>query len=300
MKILVCFLIAVIIIQLFILWKYQRQVRDICRQLSFLLKNDSNMLVTGDTGFGGLKELMEILNQLLLDHKEEHKKYLEKEQMISDTYTNLSHDIRTPLTSLDGYFQLLEGCDDAAEQKHYMDIIQERIHSLKEMLEELFLFTKLKNESYHLELKRCCLNQILKQTIFSYYDEWTAEGIEPDIRITDQPLYVEGNDSALQRVFRNVIKNALDHGADGIGISLEERDGKSLIRIWNGVKDPEKIDPGKVFERFYKADTARTRTSSGLGLSIAKEFTERMHGEIFAELQGNIFCIEIHLNNTCQ
>lgn len=86
--------------------------------------------------------------------------------MISDTYTNLSHDIRTPLTSLDGYFQLLEQSEDAEEQKHYMDIIQERIHSLKEMLEELFLFTKLKNESYHLELKHCCVNQVLKQTIF--------------------------------------------------------------------------------------------------------------------------------------
>ena len=277
-----------------ILWKYHRQVHDICRQLSFLLKNDSNMLVTGDTGFGGLKELMEILNQLLMDRKKEHKKYLEKEQMISDTYTNLSHDIRTPLTSLEGYFQLLEECDDAEEQKHYMDIIQERIHSLKDMLEELFLFTRLKNESYHLELKRCCVNQVLKQTIFSYYDAWTVQGIEPDIHVTDQLLYIEGNDSALQRVFQNVIKNALDHGTNGIGISLDEKDGKCLIQIWNGVKDPEKIDPEKVFERFYKADTARSRTSSGLGLSIAKEFTERMHGEIRAELDHQVFFIKIY------
>ncbi len=294
MKTLVCFLIAVIIVQLLILWKYQRQVRDICRQLSFLLKNDSNMLITGDTGFCGLKELMEILNQLLMNRKKEHKKYLEKEQMISNTYTNLSHDIRTPLTSLDGYFQLLEECDDAEEQKHYMDIIQERIHSLKDMLEELFLFTRLKNESYHLELKRCCVNQVLKQTIFSYYDEWTVQGIEPDIHVTDQLLYIEGNDSALQRVFQNVIKNALDHGTNGIGISLDEKDGKCLIQIWNGVKDPEKIDPEKVFERFYKADTARSRTSSGLGLSIAKEFTERMHGEIRAELDHQVFFIKIY------
>ena len=294
MKTLVCFLIAVIIVQLLILWKYQRQVRDICRQLSFLLKNDSNMLITGDTGFCGLKELMEILNQLLMNRKKEHKKYLEKEQMISNTYTNLSHDIRTPLTSLDGYFQLLEECDDAEEQKHYMDIIQERIHSLKDMLEELFLFTRLKNESYHLELKRCCVNQVLKQTIFSYYDEWTVQGIEPDIHVTDQLLYIEGNDSALQRVFQNVIKNALDHGTNGIGISLDEKDGKCLIQIWNGVKDPEKIDLEKVFERFYKADTARSRTSSGLGLSIAKEFTERMHGEIRAELDHQVFFIKIY------
>ena len=293
MEILVCFLIVIIVIQGIILWKYQRQVRDICRQLSFLLKNDSNMLVAGDTGFGGIKELMEMLNQLLMSRKKEHKKYLEKEQMISDTYTNLSHDIRTPLTSLDGYFQLLEQCHDAEEQKHYMEIIQERIRSLKEMLEELFLFTKLKNETYHLELKKCCINQILKQTVFSYYEEWTAKGIEPDIRIADRSLYIEGNEPALHRLFQNVIKNALDHGSKGIGISLEEREGEALIRIWNEVPDPEKIDPEKVFERFYKADEARSRTSSGLGLSIAKEFAEKMNGEISAELNGNVFCMEI-------
>lgn len=293
MLIMVCFLIFIILLQGWVLWKYQRQVRDICRQLSFLMENDSNMLVTGDTGLGGLKELMEILNQLLMDRKKEHKKYLEKEQMISDTYTNLSHDIRTPLTSLDGYFQLLEESEDREEQKHYMDIIQERIHSLKEMLEELFLFTKLKNESYHLELKPCCVNQVLKRTIFSYYDEWTAMGILPDIHITDQLLYMEGNEAALERIFQNVMKNALDHGGEKIGISLEKKDRKNRIRIWNEVRDPEKIDPEKVFERFYKADTARSRTSSGLGLSIAKEFTRRMQGNISAELTGNIFCITI-------
>lgn len=297
MIILVCILIIVILIQGYMLWKYQRQVRDICRQLSFLMENDSNMLVTGDMESGGLKELMEILNDLLISRKKQHKRYLEKEQMISDTYTNLSHDIRTPLTSLDGYFQLLEQCEDTEEQKHYMDIIQERIHSLKEMLEELFLFTKLKNENYHMEVKQCCINQILKQTIFSYYDEWKSKGITPDIHITEKPLYVEGNEAAVQRVFQNVIKNALDHGTKGIGIFLEEKDGKSIIRIWNEVRSTEKIDLDKVFERFYKADEARSRTSSGLGLSIAKELTEKMQGEISAKLNDDQFCIECIFGN---
>ena len=138
------------------------------------------------------------------------------------------------------------------------------------MLEELFLFTKLKNESFHLELKRCCLNQILKQTIFSYFDEWTARGLEPDIRITDQLLYIHANESGIRRMLQNVIKNALDHGSNGIGISLEEKDEQYLLQIWNTVLDPQNVDPNKVFERFYKADEARSRTSSGLGLSIAQ------------------------------
>lgn len=117
--------------------------------------------------------------------------------------------------------------------------------------------------------------------------------ILPDIHITDQLLYMEGNEAALERIFQNVMKNALDHGGEKIGISLEKKDRKNRIRIWNEVRDPEKIDPEKVFERFYKADTARSRTSSGLGLSIAKEFTQRMQGNISAELTGNIFCITI-------
>ncbi len=126
MMIFICFLMFILVIETIILLKYQRQVRDICRQLSFLLKNDSNMLITGDMTLGSLKELMEVLNEMLMRRKKEKQSYMEKETMISDTYTNLSHDIRTPLTSLDGYFQLLEQAEDREEQKHYMNIIQER------------------------------------------------------------------------------------------------------------------------------------------------------------------------------
>ena len=162
-------LIAVILVQGMLFWKYQRQVKDICRQLSFLMKHDSNMLITREMDFGGIGELADVLNEWLELKRREKKEYLKKEEMISDTYPNLSHDIRTPLTSLDGYFQLMETCEDQEEQRRYMKIIQERIGSLKEMLEELFTFTKLKNDSFHLEMSSCCINKILKDTIFSAF-----------------------------------------------------------------------------------------------------------------------------------
>ena len=98
-------LIAVILVQGMLFWKYQRQVKDICRQLWFLMKHDSNMLITREMDFGGIGELADVLNEWLELKRREKKEYLKKEEMISDTYTNLSHDIRTPLTSLDGYFQ---------------------------------------------------------------------------------------------------------------------------------------------------------------------------------------------------
>lgn len=177
MYILIGILIGIILLQTFILWKYQRQVKDICRQLAFLIKNDSNMLISREIDLGGIGWLVDVLNELLAIRRKEKREYQEKEKMIADTYTNLSHDIRTPLTSLDGYFQLLETSSEEETRTRYLKIIEERINSLKEMLDELFTFTKLKNNSYQLQLSRCCLNRILKETIFSYYDEWMRLGI---------------------------------------------------------------------------------------------------------------------------
>ena len=207
MYIVIGILAGIIILQFIIMWKYQRQVKDICRQLAFMMKYDSNMLINHEFDVGGIGKLSDKLNELLELRRKEKQHYQEKEALIADTYTNLSHDIRTPLTSLDGYFQLMEECENIEDQKRYLSIIHERIHSLNEMLEELFMFTKLKNESYSLELTLCCMNRILKETVFSYYDEWVRMEIQPDIQITEEQLYIHGNRQGLRRVIQNVIKN---------------------------------------------------------------------------------------------
>ena len=206
---------------------------------------------------------------------------------------NMSHDIRTPLTSLDGYFQLMEECENVEDQRRYLNIIHERIHSLNEMLEELFTFTKLKNESYSLELTPCCINRILKETVFSYYDDWVRRGIQPDIQITEELLSIAGNKQGLHRVIQNVIKNGLDHGEKKISIVLERKQERAVLRISNQVIHSEQIDIEHVFDRFYKADVARSKTSTGLGLSIAKELVKRMNGEISAKTEKNEFAIAL-------
>lgn len=139
------------------------------------------------------------MNELLDLRKKERNEYRKKEELIADTYTNLSHDIRTPLTSL----------------------------------EELFTFTKLKNDSYKLELTDCCMNRILKEAVFSYYDEWKKQGICPDISITEEMMYISGNKQGLRRVIQNVIKNGLDHGEKNISIKLTREDNYALLKISN-------------------------------------------------------------------
>ncbi|MEI2993204.1 MAG: HAMP domain-containing sensor histidine kinase [Blautia faecicola] len=296
MYIIIGILAGIIILQSIIIWKYQRQVKDICRQLAFLMKHDSNMLIHREFGLGGIGMLSDRLNDLLELRRKEKQYYQEKETLIADTYTNLSHDIRTPLTSLDGYFQLMEACENVEEQRRYLNIIHERIHSLNEMLEELFMFTKLKNESYRLELTSCCINRILKETVFSYYDDWVRREIQPDIQITEEQLYIDGNKQGLSRIIQNVIKNGLDHGEKKIRIVLKREQNQAVLRISNQVTASEQIDIEHVFDRFYKADAARSKTSTGLGLSIAREFVRRMNGEIGAKIEENEFIVEMSFN----
>ena len=293
MCIIIGILAGIIILQSIIMWKYQRQEKDICRQLAFLMKHDSNMLIHREFGLGGIGMLSDRLNDLLELRRKEKQYYQEKETLIADTYTNLSHDIRTPLTSLDGYFQLMEACENVEEQRRYLNIIHERIHSLNEMLEELFMFTKLKNESYRLELTSCCINRILKETVFSYYDDWVRREIQPDIQITEEQLYIDGNKQGLSRIIQNVIKNGLDHGEKKIRIVLKREQNQAVLRISNQVTASEQIDIEHVFDRFYKADAARSKTSTGLGLSIAREFVRRMNGEIGAKIEENEFIVEM-------
>jgi len=292
-KILTVILAVSVAVLIAVLVKIRAQLRDINEQLDFLCEKDTNMLLLTDTNMADIGRLKECINRFLEQWHRQREAAAKKEQMISDTYTNLSHDIRTPLTSLDGYFQLLKDETDKSEQEHYIDIIQERITSLKDMLEELFMFTKLKNDSFKLELSNCCVSRLLKQTVFSYYEEWKKQGIEPSLDICEDTIFITANAQALRRVLQNVIKNALVHGQNSICIQMKQKNKMVHILVSNDVKNPDDIDVDKVFERFYKADEARSISSSGLGLSIAKELVERMGGSIEARLEGKRFVVEI-------
>ncbi len=293
MYIMIGVLSVLILILIGILISYKRQVKDICRQLRFLQECDSNMLITTEMKKGHIEELAELLNTLLKERKKERADYQKKERMIADIYTNLSHDIRTPLTSLDGYFQLLEETQEENDRKRYIQIIQERIESLKEMLEELFTYTKLQNGTYELKLEPQNVGQILKETVFSYYDDWAEQGISPQFEITEEPVWIRGNKQALRRTIQNIIRNGLDHGNKEIRIQLSRNEKQMELVFQNKIEPGEQIDISRVFERFYKADKARSKSSTGLGLSIAKGFVQKMHGEIAAEIKEDWFCIKI-------
>jgi len=278
-----------------ILRKLIWQIRDLERQISFLEEKQSNGDVVCDIRFGGIGGLTDTLNRVFEQQKSRRQQWIRNENRIAQTYTNLSHDIRTPLTSLDGYFQLLTQTDDQEAQQRYLRIIQERIHALRDILEELFMFTRLESRTYEMKLEKCDFNAILKETLFSYYEEWENSGIEPEFDIPEGKVLVQGNEPAIRRILQNIIKNVLDHGGRSVGISLSAMEGQVCVTVQNRVAHPEEIDVSRIFERFYKADPARSRTSTGLGMAIARELTEYMNGSISASLEENIFQLKLQI-----
>ncbi len=287
--------VAVIIV-MGILISYRRQVKKICRQLAFLKEHQTNLRINAGLPFSELNELIDGINDTLDLSRKIQKESQQSENSLKETITNLSHDIRTPLTSMDGYFQLLAQSDSEEERQHYIDVIQSRITSLKDMLEELFTYTKLQNESYEMALESLDFGKCVFDTVFSFYDEFQKKGIEPQIDFCEGHIAVIGNHEAIRRALQNIIKNSLEHGQKKIVFELHRNNCQAIFRCMNDVESPNKIDMTQVFSRFYKADNARSNTSTGLGLSIAKGLIEKMGGTIKADLNENIFVIEIRFS----
>jgi len=275
---------------------YRNQIKSISRQLDFIKNHETNMIISGNGGDRSINELRDKINDFILDMAKLKKEYFDKQVNVKDTITSLSHDIRTPLTSLDGYLQLLSKSNNPDEQERYLGIIQKRIKSLKGIMEELFTYAKLQNDSYEIKSEKCCINKILLDVLFSFYSDFKKKGIEPKIQIGEDNLYVLGNEAALIRVFQNLIKNGLEHGEKYIRVQMEHASEQVNIIFANKFESSEKIDTERIFDMFYKADSARSHNSTGLGLAIVKELVLRMNGTITADTSKDVFQINLQFN----
>lgn len=286
-------LVVIAILGIGLAFYYWHQIKNVKSQISFLNQHETNMLITSDQKSGCVAELTDELNTLIEQTAAVRKEIADNESHLKDTIINLSHDIRTPLTSMDGYFQLLLKSDDPEERQQYAAVISDRLSSLKEMLDELFTYAKLTNKAYEVELSPCAVNEILLSVLFSFYKDIKQRGIEPLVNVPEQDIFIQGNEPALRRIFQNILKNCIEHGNNQLSVRLINTADTVQIYFENDYQTQEPIDANKVFDRFYKADGARSKTSTGLGLSIAKELVERLNGSITGNVKNDIFTITI-------
>ncbi|MBR1797649.1 MAG: HAMP domain-containing histidine kinase [Clostridiales bacterium] len=278
----------------FILISLLSQMKSIRKQVHFISRNDTNKRITFYGKSRSFRKLASDINEILDSYDERHEKILREDKEIKDTLTNMSHDIRTPLTSLKGYFELMEQTDDPDERQKYSSIIAGRIDSLSEILETMFLYTKVSNVNYKIEVEPIDCSRTILETLFEYYDEFQEKGYEVDVDV-EEGIKIVGNEQSLKRIMQNLIRNSLVHGDGDVKLSLKPSEDRKNVTIILGnlMKENEDPDPKRVFDRYYKGDASRHTGSSGVGLSVVKKLVESMNGQIEARVEGRRFIIRM-------
>ena len=270
----ICILTALLILKLL---DMRRSIRRIRREFSEKLSADTNTQITIASSSPVIKELARDLNRQLKILRKMQIRYQQGDRELKDAVTGISHDLRTPLTAVCGYLSLLEKEDMTPAVRHYLSSIENRIHVLKTLTEELFRYSFLLSSGKYETREPVCLNSSLEEAAAGYYAALTKRGITPCISIPRQKIVRFLNREALSRILGNLMSNALKYSEGDLSISLNE-DG--IISFSNTAGNFNEVLAGQLFHRFFTVETGQN--STGLGLSIAKMLTEQMGGEISA------------------
>ena len=211
----------------------------------------------------------------------DYLQYDQAEKRLKQDITSLAHDIRTPLTGAFGYVQLAQECADTEKRQHYLDAVERRLRELEDMLEELFLYTKVTGEDFRLSPESLQVLPLLGECLLGLYARFQEAGTAPAVSFETEGFRVMADQEALRRVFLNLITNALVHGTGDISILQTG----NRIAFENPIPEGNPPNPEQLFDRFYKSDPARRKGSSGLGLFIVRELMRKMGGETGAQLE---------------
>ena len=279
--------LAALGIALLRLWSYRAQILEMARTLEET-PAESNLRLTVRMSGAAPRRLCRAVNARLEEGQRLRLEARKREQELKYTMACISHDIRTPLAGAMGYLELLEGEPD--RQGEYLDIVKKRLVELEELLEALFLYTRLQGGSLPLECGETAALPPLWDALAEFYPQMAAAGIQPELRFEREDMTVWASSEALGRVYRNLIVNAIRHGGGGLTVSGENGE----ICFSNALFPGSTPDPERLFDRFYQSSPARGKGGAGLGLSIVRELMERMGGQVSAQITEKELRFRLH------
>ena len=265
---------------------YRRQVRGLSEQLKDL-EPGSNQRLTCSVRDRNILSLCRLVNTYIDSQQKLVLQAREAEEELKYTIASVSHDIRTPLTGASGYMQMEEKTEDPDKRKEYCRIVRGRLKDLEQLLDQLFLYTKLTSQEISLQMEPVSLFPLVCEVLTGFYGKFQEQNREPSLDFQEEAIQIQGDSSQLKRVLGNLVSNSLSYG---LGTLFIFQKGNTLT-FSNKVKDPGSIDPDQMFVRFYRGDPARNASKSshaGLGRSIARELTQAMGGKIEARLHEDI------------
>ena len=279
-------------ILLFLLLLQRQELRSISRQLKEIKEQDTNLLV--HSAGNNSAELINEINALLQELQRIRIHYHQKNHALEQMMTNISHDLRTPLTSAMGYIHIIQNSDLSEEEKEReLAIIEKRLSRLEELINSFFEFSRIISNEKAPEKTDVNIVAVLEESIAHYYDDYCAKGREIILNCTQHKLMIYSNKNMLLRIFDNLISNALKHGIGNLIVSIDSVENIQ-IKFENEPHDSD-IDINHIFDEFYTTDISRTKGNTGLGLAIVKQFTEILNGSVSAKNQDGVFVMTVQL-----
>ena len=280
-------LIVVLLIKIYLLKKSAREIGD---KFADILKTDTNTLVDISSRDKDMCELADSINKQLKILRKEHLQYHQGNTELKNAITNISHDLRTPLTAIAGNLYMIGKTDELSEIREYVGAIEERTEAMKQLTEELFRYSMIVSNESKEDTEEVFVNQVLAESISSFYPVLTEKGITPQIHITDTRIVRNVNRSELARVFSNLLNNAVKYSDGDLEITLSDL---GEITFANTAKELSTVEVEQLFDRFYTVEAAHH--STGLGLAIARTLVKRMGGTITADYDNGRLTIRIML-----
>lgn len=281
-------LIAIIIALLVKIHILQKSVKEIEIAFADRLVTDTNVLIDISSGDKNVRRLANTINGQLRKLRTERRRFQQGDLELKNAVTNISHDLRTPLTALSGYLELLEQEEKSESINRYIEIIKDRVDILTQLSEELFKYSVIISTKDNITKEQVIINTVLEESIAAFYTVLTERNIVPEIQISETKVVRMLDRSALSRVFSNLISNVIKYSDGDLKIVLSENGEIAFSNMASGL---DEIQVGRLFDRFYTVEAARK--STGLGLTISKTLVEQMKGTISATYENNRLSIHI-------
>ena len=290
----IIFLLLVIIIQTARQKTLERGLFRAARRMREQMANETAVRLALPCPSAGAEELLACLNDLLELRQEERAAYRRKEQELRRQIANVSHDLRTPLTSILGYLQLLEQEELSLEKRReYFQVIEGRARTLQTFIATFYDLSRIEGGELPLEREKVDLARALSDQLAAAYEQIEEAGLAMEVDVASGLPPVWADRGAVTRIFSNLLTNALRHGSDTLSIRLYQEGNQIVSAFSNQARDLTAEDAAHVFERFYTADKMRTGQSTGLGLAIVKALAERMGHTVAARWEDGRFTVSV-------